>query len=122
MAPIPTLRLLEAWMETTKWLMQKTMRFPKRLRHSLTNRLEVLAVGIMENITSASYQKGKAKRRQLMAASDRLNRLRVLLRLAHEMEVLSHEAYEEAARRLGEAGALLGGWIKQQHGLVGDEQ
>ena len=108
------LLLFERWMETTRWLLERTARFPKPLRHSLTNRVENLAIGILEDVTSAAYRKDR--RGTLRKANDRLNRLRVLLRLAHELQVLSHGHYEEAARRLAEAGRLLGGWMRSDRG------
>ena len=102
------LLLFERWMETTRWLLDRTARFPKHLRHTLTNRLESLAIGILEDVTSAAYRKNRGP--TLRKANDRLNRLRVLLRLAHELQVLSHGPYEEAARReeglIAEGGTL----------------
>lgn len=112
------LLLFEKWIDTTKWLMGLTERFPKRLRHSLTDRIDLLALGTLENVTSAAYRKDP--RPDLGDANDKLNRLRVLLRLAHEMTVLSHDQYREAAERLAEAGRLLGGWLRKgnRHEIV----
>lgn len=108
------LRLFEEWMETTRWLLERTARFPKRLRHSLTDRIENLALGILEDVTSAAYRSSKMEK--LKSADDRLNRLRVMVRLGHELRLLSHGQYEEAAKRLDTAGRLLGAWIRQQSG------
>jgi len=36
----------------------------------------------------------------------------VLVRLCHELYALSDGQYEEAARRMEEAGRILGGWMK----------
>lgn len=105
------LLLFERWMDATKWLLGLTQRFPKHMRHGLTDRIELLAVGILEDVTSAAYRKDP--RPDLGNANDKLNRLRVLLRLAHEMKVLSHDQYREAAERLAEAGRLLGGWLRK---------
>lgn len=105
------LLLFEKWIDTTKWLMGLSQRFPKRLRHGLTDRIDLLALGILEDVTSAAYRKDP--RPTLGEANDKLNRLRVLLRLAHEMTVLSHLQYREAAERLAEAGRLLGGWLRK---------
>ena len=105
------LLLFEKWMDTTKWLLERTERFPKRLRHSLTDRIDLLAVGILEDVTSAAYRKDP--RDALVAANDKLNRLRVILRLAQEMKLLSQDQYREAAERLAEAGRLLGGWLRK---------
>lgn len=106
------LLLFERWMETTVWLMDQTRRFPRSVRHSLSQRIETLAIAMLEDITSAAY--GRDRSRTLSRADDALNRLRVLCRLAHELGHLSHGQYGEAATRLGEAGRLLGGWRKQQ--------
>ena len=108
------LLLFERWMETTRWLLGRTQRFPKPLRHTLTERIEMLALGILEDVTSAAYRKPRS--RILARADDRLDRLRVLLRLAHELDVLPHAHYEEAAARLAEAGRLLGGWRRSDAG------
>ncbi len=115
MAKLPTpgpneLRLFEEWMETTKWLMARTERFPKRLRHSLSTRIENLALGILEEVTAAAYRK---KRMSLLGRTDeKLGKLKVLMRLSHELRLLSHGQYEEIAVRLADAGRMLGGWLK----------
>lgn len=104
--------LFEKWMETTKWLMGVTQGFPKRLRHTLTDRVDLLSLEVLELLTSAAYQKRPGP--LLAQVDDRLNRLRVLLRLCHELRVLSGGQYEQAARRTDEAGRLLGGWRKKE--------
>lgn len=100
--------LFELWMTTTKWLLERTQRFPQHLRHTLTQRVDNLAIEILEDLTTAAWSKDKQT--PLARADDRLNRLRVILRLCHETQVLSHGHYEEAAKMLGEAGRQLGGW------------
>ena len=104
--------LFEKWMETTKWLVRRTQRWPKTLRASLTQRVENLAIAILEDVTTAAYVKAR-RARALRSADERLGRLRVLIRLAHELEVLGGSAYEEATARLAEAGRLIGGWRRQ---------
>jgi hypothetical protein len=99
-------------MEATKWLMGLTARFPKHLRSSLSVRVENLALGILEDVTTAAHRKRKLT--TLSRADERLARLRVLLRLCHELRLLSHDQYEDAAVRLAGAGRMLGAWIKRQ--------
>ena len=108
--PGPDLRLFEEWIETTKWIMARTERFPKRLRHSVSTRIENLSLGILEGITTAAYRKNKQS--QLNRVDERLSLLKVMMRLSHEMKLLSHGQYEEAAKRLTDAGNMLGAWIK----------
>ena len=65
---------------------------------------------MLEDITAAGFNRDKAT--PLRSAIDRLNRLRVLLRLAHELRVLSHDQYAFAATAMNEAGAQLAGWLR----------
>lgn len=100
--------LFEAWMDTTRWLLTLTERFPKSRRHTLTERIESVTLEILEGLTSAAWTRDKGA--LLARADDGLSRLRVLVRLGHELRLLSHDQYEEAARRFGEAGRMIGGW------------
>ena len=102
--------LFERWMDTTKWMLERTARFPKRLRQSLTSRVENTALEVLEGVTTAAYR--KERKAILTEINDGLNRLRVLIRLSHELRLLSDGQYEEAARRIDEAGRILGGWMK----------
>jgi len=45
-----------------------------------------------------------------------MEKLRVLLRMCHDMEYLDHKGYEFASRKINEAGKMVGGWRKQQEG------
>lgn len=102
--------LFERWMEMTKWMLNVTARFPKRVRQSLTSRVENTTLEILEGVTTAAYRKDRTE--MLKTINDGLNRLRVLVRLSHELRLLSDGQYEEAARRMDEAGRILGGWMK----------
>ena len=102
--------LFERWMETAKWMLNLTARFPKRVRLSLTYRVENTTLEILEGVTTAAYRKDRMEK--LTAINDGLNRLRVLVRLSHELRLLSDGQYEEAARRMDDAGRILGGWMK----------
>ena len=110
--PGPELRLFEQWMDTTKWLMARTQRFPKRLRNSLSTRIENLALGILEEVTTAAYRRNKKS--LLMRTDEKLGKLKVLMRLSHELQLLSHGQYEEIALRLSESGRMLGGWLRTE--------
>ena len=111
------LLLFEKWMDTTKWLLERTQRFPRALRHTLTDRIESLTLQFLELVTQAAYRRDRAA--PLREANDVLNRLRVLLRVAHELKVLSGAQYEEVTTRLSEAGKMLGAWMRPAS--VGDD-
>ena len=102
--------LYEKWMDATKWLMEKTARFPKRLRYSLTMRVEDATLEILESINRAAYTRDRSE--ALRSVNEGLNRLRVLIRLCNELHVFSDAEYGEAAGKVDEAGRILGGWMK----------
>jgi len=61
-------------------------------------------------VTQAAYRKDRTA--PLREANDVLNRLRVLLRLAHELKLLSGGQYQDVSTRVSEAGRMLGAWMK----------
>lgn len=66
----------------------------------------------MEDLVEARYTRDK--RARLVHANLRLEKLRILLRLCHDLGYLPHASYEHAMRALNEVGKMLGGWRKQQ--------
>ena len=67
------------------WLLQRTQRFPKHLRHSYTVRLENLAFEFEEALLLANQSRGTDRRRMLHAADGKLLCLRVLMRYAYDL-------------------------------------
>ncbi|MBI2191592.1 MAG: diversity-generating retroelement protein Avd [Planctomycetes bacterium] len=106
--------ILQRWYSFLSWMMDVTEKFPKRIRWSLTSRVESLSVEILEDLMEAKYRRKKLD--LLLALNRKLARLRILLRLCHEKQYLSMGAYETASRRVDECGQMLGGWIKEQRG------
>lgn len=110
--PHEELPIVQRWYGFASWLMGVTEKFPKRMRWSLTSRIESLALDILEELVEAKYRQKKLD--LLLAVNRKLDRIRILLPLCHEKQVLSGGAYETAARRMDECGQMLGGWIKEQ--------
>lgn len=96
-------------------LFERTSRFPKSLRHSLTSRIEVVGLDVLECLVTASYARPAEKALRLQTADDALARLRVLLRLAFTLRALDGGGYERLARAIDEVGRMLGGWRKSLH-------
>ena len=61
-------------------------------------------------------RKMRPNRSELVEADVELEKLRLHLRLAHEMRLLNGGQYEHASRSLVEIGRLLGGWLKRDPG------
>jgi len=102
------------WMEFLRWLLPTTEKFPKRVRFVFADRINNLALDIVEDLTEARYTRNKQQ--ILRRANLRLEKLRILLRLSNELRYLSHSAYEHSIRSVNEVGRMLGGWMKQQGG------
>jgi four helix bundle protein len=112
MIPEPPLFVL--WYDFSKWLLNKTEKFPKKIRFSLSNRIDNLALDIIENISEARYSRNKIEALKRIDLS--MEKLRVLLRMCHDLAYLDHKGYEYASRKINEAGKMVGGWRKQQAG------
>ena len=109
---IPEPALFTLWYDFTKWLLGKTEKFPRSIRYSLSNRIDNLALDIMGWISEARYSRDK--RQALKKIDIGMEKLRVLLRICHDLAHLDHKGYEYAARQINEAGKMVGGWRKQQ--------
>ena len=94
------------------WLIGRVQGFPKVTRFSLGGRIVENVLIILEDVTRAQFRKRKLD--LLIACNERLDVLRVLLRLAHESKGLSFRQYEFVTAELHEAGRMLGGWIKHE--------
>lgn len=110
---LPELPLFVLWEKVLGDLLDRTQGFPKRLRFVLTQRIENLGIDVLEAVTEACYARPATKVQRLRDADLALLKLRVLLRLAHQRRCLSNAAHEHLARRIDEAGRMLGGWRKE---------
>jgi four helix bundle protein len=100
------------WLEFLEWLLPAVEKFPKRVRFTFADRINNLALDIVENLVEARYSRDK--RAVLAAVNLKLEKLRILLRICHRLRYLPHQHYERAMRQLNQTGRMLGGWIKQQ--------
>lgn len=100
------------WVEFLKWLLLTTDKFPKKVRFTFAERINHLALNVVEELVEARYTKHKTV--ILKKANLNLEKIRVLLRICHELQFISHKTYEHSIRAINEIGKMLGGWIKQQ--------
>ncbi len=109
---IEDLPVFVRWMEFLKWLLPTTEKFPRRVRFTFADRINTLALDVVEDLVEARYS--REKREILKRANLRLEKIRVLLRLCHQEAFLSKDSFEYAIRKMNDTGRMLGGWIKQQ--------
>ncbi|MBI3295434.1 MAG: diversity-generating retroelement protein Avd [Deltaproteobacteria bacterium] len=100
------------WFDFVKWLLPFTDKLPKKIRFSITNRINNLALDIVEDLIEARYSRSKSQ--TLRSANLRLEKLRILMRLCVEQELMPHKTYQHAVKAINETGSMLGGWMKQQ--------
>jgi hypothetical protein len=98
------------------WLFEKTAGFPKRFRHTLTERLETDTLDMERALTQANQRRGAARLDRLAEADAILGCLRRNLRRTHDLKCLAGSSYEFAAKALNEIGALLGAWMRSTQG------
>ena len=92
------------------WLVPALDRFPRAQRFLLGDRIQRAALDVLESLIEATY----TRRRQaaLARANLGIEKLRFLMRLAHDLRYLDRRRYEFAARSLDETGRKIGAWIK----------
>ena len=92
------------------WLVPTLDRFPRAQRFLLGDRIQRTALDVLESLVEATY----TRRRQppLTRANLGIEKLRFLLRLAHDLRHLDRRRYEYAARCLDETGRKIGAWMK----------
>ena len=98
------------WERFATWLFERTAGFPRRLRHSLTQRIEQRTLDVHEALVEARYGRGRVA--ALERANLDLERLRLLLRMARDLNALPRGSAEHAFAQVDEAGRMVGGWLK----------
>ena len=108
------LQVFVKWVEFLKWLLNTTETFPKKIRFSITTRINNLALDILEIIIVCKYDRD-ARSRGLKKMNIGIETLRVLLRICHELKYLSHRQYQYAALHINESGKMIWGWLKEKN-------
>ncbi len=85
---------------------------PKRERYSLGQRCDTYSLELLELFYIANSKKSTYRIATLKQADLKLRILRVLLRLAYDLQALDQKKYLGLQERLQELGKMLGGWIK----------
>lgn len=85
-------------------------KMPKGFRYTLTSRMHDQCFDIVALLIDAQYSKDK--REHLKKANIELEKLRVNLRIAHELKLLPQKTYFHAVKSVNEVGMMMGGWIR----------
>jgi hypothetical protein len=101
-----------------KWSIPPLKKFPREQRFLLGDRIENHILDVLEMLISANYSRGKLG--YLRKANLKIEILRFLWRLSHDLKYLNGRRYEYVSAMLNDIGRLIRGWIK--HINVSDEK
>ena len=94
------------------WLIPLTLIFPKSQRFLLAERLSKMALDFYDIILNAVMEP-EHQDEHLDAADKLLTKIRLYVRMSHDLGCISSGQLEHAARRMDEIGRLIGGWKRK---------
>lgn len=94
------------------WVIPQLDKFPRSRRFTLGERIETGLLEVLELVVEAAYTRNKDA--SLRRANLKLEVVRHLWRLAHELKVMATRQYEHGARLLDDLGRQIGGWLRSQ--------
>ena len=95
-----------------RWLIPATLKFPRQHRFVLAQIIQRTAFQFQEELLEAGHRARPVA--ELARADLTLAKLKLYLRLCHDLDLLSHGQYEHVSLMVSEIGRLLGGWRKSQ--------
>lgn len=87
-------------------------RIPKSERYTLWQKCENTTLALLEALIETSHRKGDERLQSLHIISNKLDLLKVLIRLAKETRTIDNQQYLEIQGIIQEIGRMVGGWIK----------
>ena len=100
--------------DLVKYLMIVVNRFPRDYKFTLGDRIAQLLLDLLEWYVEAYYTTDLSiKLNLLMRNNLKLERLRFLIRLAHDFKLFSNQRFGHICSLVDEVGRMNGGWIKQ---------
>lgn len=103
---------LESHYRVILWLIPAVERFPRSRKFLLGDRIQTVALDVLDFLIEATYTKRRAGR--LARANLGLEKLRFLFRLARDLRSLDRRRCEFAARSIDATGRSVGAWRKAQ--------
>ncbi len=92
------------------WLIPTLTRFPRSQKFLLGDRIQNIAIDILEALIEATYTKHRDE--PLSKANLNIEKLRFLLRLCRDLEYLDTRRHEFAMRSIDDTGRRIGAWRK----------
>ena len=94
------------------WLMGRVEKFPRSQKFTLGDRIVNISLDTLDLLIEATYTRDRLA--LLRKANVQLEKLRYLIRICHDLKLLSAKQYAYVSNEINEAGKLVGGWIRSQ--------
>ena len=115
MSPSPVPQAVQACHELLLWFILQLDTFPRSRRFTLGERMEAGVLEVLERLVEAAYSRQKDQ--ALSHANRRLEVVRHLWRVAHELKVVTTRKYEHGAKLLDDLGRQIGGWRRSRESM-----
>ncbi len=109
-----SLPILEQTYNFNLELYQLVNNFPKAHKMVLGNKILNMGNVILENLTEASYLRGKEKGEKIDIADIELNKILLFIRFSKDLSFTPFKRYEYFAKVIVDIGKQIGGWKKWQ--------
>ncbi|MBN1479307.1 diversity-generating retroelement protein Avd [candidate division KSB1 bacterium] len=96
-----------------RYIIPQLAKFPREQKFILADRIETHILQILEDLVEAYYSERSVKRPILIRVNLKLEKLRFLIRLSHDLQFFSHRQYGYLADKINEIGRMVGGWLKK---------
>jgi hypothetical protein len=104
--------IFKKMIELYKTLHLFRVKIPKQDRFTIWQKCENIVLELCESLLAANQLHKSGKLPELEKMSNRLNLLRILLRIAKEVKTIDNQRYARLEKIVDKIGRMLGGWIK----------
>ncbi len=94
------------------YMVPQIEKIPRSHKFLIGDRIQRSIMDILDQLIRAYYSRKNTRIEQLMEVNIRLEQLRFLIRLSHDLKFLSHRSYGIMSEKLNEIGKMCGGWLK----------
>jgi len=105
------LKIFKEVYDFSLWMYKIIKKFPKSEKYTLGEKIKNCLLNIFDNIIS--FCKYDYKKRYLKNIDLNLEKLRIFLRFAKDLNILSFKRYNYSEKKLYEIGLLVGGLLKK---------
>lgn len=103
--------------DVNRWLLPQVERFTRAYKFTLGDRLQTTALDLCTSLVEAAHS--QSKDRPLYRADRLLDQLRILLRLARDLGLLSARRHAYVGGHMEELGRMIGGWLRATRDRAG---